>query len=35
MVLGDSVQVEMSAPSTKLTFFDSAYARLMKQGGTN
>jgi para-nitrobenzyl esterase len=30
MVLGDTVQVETIAPATQLSFFDSAYARLMK-----
>jgi hypothetical protein len=30
MVLGDTVQVETTAPATQLSFFDSAYARLMK-----
>ncbi len=35
MVLGDTVQVETTAPATRLAFFDSAYARLMKQSGTN
>jgi para-nitrobenzyl esterase len=35
MVLGDTVQVESAAPAPKLAFFDSAYARLMKQQGTN
>jgi para-nitrobenzyl esterase len=32
MILGDTVQVEQAAPATKLSFFDSAYTRLMKQG---
>ena len=35
MVLGDAVQVESAAPATKLAFFDSAYARLMRPQGTN
>jgi para-nitrobenzyl esterase len=35
MVLGDTVQVETTPPMTQLSFFDSAYARLMKQTGTN
>jgi para-nitrobenzyl esterase len=35
MVLGNTVQVETTAPATQLSFFDSAYARLMKQSGTN
>ena len=30
MVLGDTVQLETSAPATRLSFFDAAYARLMK-----
>jgi hypothetical protein len=30
MILGDTVQVETTAPATKLSFFDSAYARLMR-----
>ncbi len=30
MILGDTVQVESTAPATRLSFFDSAYARLMK-----
>jgi hypothetical protein len=30
MVFGDSVQVEAAAPTKVLSFFDSAYARLMK-----
>jgi para-nitrobenzyl esterase len=32
MVLGDTVQVESTAPAEKLTFYNSAYARLMKPG---
>jgi para-nitrobenzyl esterase len=35
LVLGDMVQVESTARASKLTFFDQAYARLMKQSGTN
>jgi len=35
MVLGDTVQVEATAPAPKLSFFDQAYARLMKPQGTN
>ena len=30
MILGEAVQVESAAPATKLSFFDSAYGRLMK-----
>jgi carboxylesterase type B len=30
MVFGDSVQVEAAAPTKVLSFFDSAYARQMK-----
>ena len=35
MVFGDTVQVESAAPASRLAFFDSAYARLMRQSGTN
>jgi para-nitrobenzyl esterase len=34
MVLGDTIQVEAAPPAPKLTFYDSAYARLMKMAGT-
>jgi para-nitrobenzyl esterase len=34
MVLGDTVQVESAPPAAQLSFFDSAYARLMKQTGS-
>jgi para-nitrobenzyl esterase len=35
MVLGDTVQVEAVAPAAKLSFFDAAYARMMRTTGTN
>jgi para-nitrobenzyl esterase len=32
MILGEKVELETTPPSTKLTFFDSAYSRQMKAG---
>ena len=34
MVLGDTVQVEPAAPTTKLSFFQAAYQRLLKAPNT-
>ena len=35
MVLGDTVQVEATPPAEKLSFYNSAHARMMKNPGTN
>jgi hypothetical protein len=35
MVLGDTVQVEAAAPTTKLSFYQAAFQRLLKTSGTN
>jgi para-nitrobenzyl esterase len=35
MVLGDTVQVETAAPTAKLSFYQSAFQRLLKSPGTN
>jgi para-nitrobenzyl esterase len=34
MVLGDGIQPEAAPPAPKLSFYDSAYARMMKTAGT-
>ena len=35
MVLGDTVQVEPSAPTAKLSFYQAAFQRLLRSQGTN
>jgi hypothetical protein len=35
MVLGDTPQVEAATPTSKLSFYQAAYQRLLKTSGTN
>jgi hypothetical protein len=35
MVLGDTVAVESTAPTAKLSFYQAAFQQLLKSSGTN